>query len=243
VNLLVAVPIKAGISGLLFDRLVDTTQALKAANPTATLALYLDKPRPALDVDDPDYVMKRSCDLASARNDLLATWLKPEHTHVLWIDADIVEYPPDLPQRLLAAAGEDCIVAPMVLLKYCVEVSYTITAAGEDSIAEPILQLDHIEQYYDTYTHIMDTGEQVAIAPPYFGDVGDADLVSMACVGGCYLIPADIYRSHCYDAFEGPGMEHWTLMQTARAIGYKIFVDLHTTVRHAFLPVWEESFH
>jgi hypothetical protein len=218
VNLLVAVPIKARLSGLLLDRLVETTQALKAANPTATLALYLDKPRPALAVDDPEYVLKRSCDLASARNDLLATWLKPEHTHVLWIDADIVEYPPDLPQRLLAAAGEDCIVAPMVLL-------------------------EGVEQYYDTYTHIMDTGKQVSMTRPYFGDVGDADLVSMACVGGCYLIPADIFRFHCYEPFEGPGMEHWSLMQRARDGAIEIFVDLQTTVRHAYLPNWGESFH
>jgi Anp1. len=53
---------------------------------------------------------------AAARNAMLDLYLKPEHTHVLWIDADVVDYPADLATRL-HAADSDGIVAPLVLIE------------------------------------------------------------------------------------------------------------------------------
>lgn len=53
---------------------------------------------------------------AEARNSMLDLYLQPKHTHVLWIDADVVDYPADLATRLHAhdSAG---IVAPLPLIE------------------------------------------------------------------------------------------------------------------------------
>eukprot|EP01048_Picozoa_sp_COSAG05_P005815 COSAG05_NODE_355_length_10856_cov_7.197174_8_plen_57_part_00 len=41
--------------------------------------------------------------LAIIRNTLITRFLKPHHEHVLWLDADVVRYPPDMVTRLHAA--------------------------------------------------------------------------------------------------------------------------------------------
>jgi len=53
---------------------------------------------------------------ARARNGLIETYLKPKHTHVLWMDVDMVEVPTDLIEQLTAITTED-IVAPFVLIE------------------------------------------------------------------------------------------------------------------------------
>lgn len=53
---------------------------------------------------------------AAARNTMLDMYLKKTHTHVLWIDADVVEYPTDLATRLHAIDAEG-IIAPLPLIE------------------------------------------------------------------------------------------------------------------------------
>ena len=105
-NLLIAVPVKANLTESLYDRLMVTIAELHLANPDATLALHRDIDRMLLAGSGSELKWQRSMALTDARNTLLAEWLKPEHTHVLWIDADIVQYPVDLPARLAEAGGD-----------------------------------------------------------------------------------------------------------------------------------------
>lgn len=51
---------------------------------------------------------------AAARNAMLEAHLSHSHTHVLWIDADVVGYPTDLARRLEDDAD---IVAPLPLIE------------------------------------------------------------------------------------------------------------------------------
>jgi hypothetical protein len=53
---------------------------------------------------------------AAARNAMLDLYLRDEHTHILWIDADLVEYPVDLASRLHALDPEG-IIAPLPLVE------------------------------------------------------------------------------------------------------------------------------
>lgn len=63
---------------------------------------------------DPKLQRKRRAGIARARNDLLRQTLKPHHDWVLWIDADVIDYPPDIAARLIAA-GERIVVPNCVL--------------------------------------------------------------------------------------------------------------------------------
>ncbi|MGR6467190.1 glycosyltransferase [Rhizobium sp. PAMB 3182] len=62
----------------------------------------------------PDLQRRRRSGIAKARNDLLDRALAPEHDWVLWIDADVVDYPPDIVGRLASSGGR--IVVPNCVL-------------------------------------------------------------------------------------------------------------------------------
>jgi hypothetical protein len=57
----------------------------------------------------------RRAGIAKARNDLLDASLTEKHDWVLWIDADVTDYPPDIVRKLSAAQGR--IVVPNCVLK------------------------------------------------------------------------------------------------------------------------------
>ncbi|MGF1655767.1 MAG: glycosyltransferase [Verrucomicrobiales bacterium] len=57
----------------------------------------------------------RRANLARVRNELLISCLRPQHTHVLWIDADVIDYPPDLIAQLHATAAP--VVVPHCVLE------------------------------------------------------------------------------------------------------------------------------
>jgi hypothetical protein len=152
---------------------------------------------------------------ARARNATLDEYLRPSHTHVLWIDADIVSYPPDLISRLLApfTAG---IVAPLPLI--------------EDT-----------DRFYDVVGFLDIHGKRLPIYPPYLS--GDSDLVPMRAVGTCYLIPASIYRDGArYEPTTGH-TEHYTVMAAAAEAGMRISCLRSLTIAHADLPKYGEAWH
>src|SRR5262245_34847380 len=47
----------------------------------------------------PQWAAVHARNMAWLRNDLLETALADWHTHVLWLDADLVDFPPDLISR------------------------------------------------------------------------------------------------------------------------------------------------
>lgn len=62
----------------------------------------------------PKFERKRRAGIAAARNDLLDQTLGPQHDWVLWIDADVIDYPKDIVARLAASGGR--IVVPNCVL-------------------------------------------------------------------------------------------------------------------------------
>lgn len=78
---------------------------------------------------------------AKARNAMLDEWLKPSHTHVLWIDADVVNYPDDLISRLMGKEGDIVAAIPLI---------------------------EGTNRFYDVYGFVDTEGRRPNPYPPYF---------------------------------------------------------------------------
>ena len=219
-EVLVALPYSADmlceLQRLMFTRL----KAMECANPGFNLRLALyDKP----------YVNNMNADktkksgrgvLATLRNALLAEYLEPAHELVLWLDADVVEYPADLVAQLYAA-NPGGVSAPLVLI----EESDT-EAFHTHLCKKPLCHMGmqrhtrHITQWSDRrYKQFYDRAAFIASStnitmtkafpgnslpfPPYLGGVDGwtealaSGTVECESVGTVYMIPAEVYRSTC----------------------------------------------
>lgn len=155
---------------------------------------------------------------AAARNFVVEWFLGPEHTHILWLDVDLVGVPLDIIE-LLAEVSENDIVAPFVLM-------------------EPN-ELFGANRYYDV-GGFRQNGKDFTLDPPY---CEGGDLVKLDSVGSCYLIPAEVYRRGARYAPKGDEVEHPSLMAQARVMGYNVYGRRDVIVRHAFLPYYGLDLH
>ncbi len=149
---------------------------------------------------------------------MLDTYLQDTHTHVLWIDSDLIDYPPTLP-RLLLDAGAD-IAAPLPLL---------------DPSPVRLIAYPRREQFYDIAGFI-ERGTRARLYPPWF--VQDGPILELDSVGCCYIAPAQLYRDGV--RYRPPAtdyyVEHWSVMQAAKKRGYRIVALRDVIVTHAWLP-------
>lgn len=154
---------------------------------------------------------------ARARNATLAAHLRPEHTHVLWADSDLVDYPADLPARLLALTP-DGVAAPAV----------TLAAPGQP------------DRFYDILGFV-EAGQGARLFPPWVRQPGP--VVELDSVGCCYLAAAEIYRAGAR-YLDTPGYtEHYAVCAAARAQGRRVCADLSMRAVHAWLLDYGEDLH
>jgi hypothetical protein len=156
---------------------------------------------------------------ARVRNATIERFLLPEHDAVLWVDADLVRYP--------------------------AEIIPALDAVRWGGIAAPAVYLDKEApgRWYDTAGFIeAPGGRHTPIWPPHFRQPGPVvELLSVGCI---YLMPADVFHAgHRYAAPPEPYVEHWTIMEAARAMGYPIRADLRLEAYHAYLPSYGEAWH
>ena len=119
-SVLVAIPYKPGMPELLYQIMVELSARLINANPDYALEIVRV-------CDEFEFTGREpyAHPQATARNALLDAYLKPEHDLVMWIDADLVDYPADIITRL-DKVNPGGVTAPMVLI-------------------------EGMEQFYDTY--------------------------------------------------------------------------------------------
>lgn len=150
---------------------------------------------------------------ATVRNYMLDTYLRAEHDYVLWVDSDLVDYPADLPSRLLAA-NPDGITAPLALL-------------SETS--------GYPKRFYDIGGFV-EQGNRARMFPPWFDQAGD--VIDLDSVGCCYLAPAALYRDGV--RYSPPPtdyyVEHWSVMREAKRRGYRICCLTDCAAVHAWMP-------
>jgi hypothetical protein len=155
---------------------------------------------------------------AAARNYMLDRYLKDEHTHVLWIDSDLIDYPADLVTQLLASGAE--IAAPLPLLDP--------SPARLAMFANPLW-------FYDIGGFI-EQGRRANLGPPFFAQ--DGPIIDLESVGCCYIATAALYRAGAryHPPVTDYYVEHWSVMQQARKRGMRIVAlrDVHAI--HAWLP-------
>ena len=147
---------------------------------------------------------------ATVRNYMLDTYLCAHHTHVLWIDSDLIDYPAELPSLLMEAA-HGAIVAPFALLDRWPN------------------------RFYDIGGFI-EHGNRARMWAPFFAQQGD--VIDLDSVGCCYLAPASLY--HAGVRYRPPPtdyyVEHWSVMQEAKRRGYRVCALRDVRVVHAWLP-------
>jgi len=163
-----------------------------------------DRNAPALDRRrrwKPKLQRKRRAGIAKARNDLLRQALKPHHDWVLWIDADVVDYPPDIVTQLMAA-GERIVVPNCVL------------EPGGTSFDLNSFLSTAAPSRVELYRHVSDGLLQPPTYWPYrrhLDDLRYLDRVPLNGVGGTMLlVDADCHRA----GLEFPELPYRHLIET-----------------------------
>ena len=155
-----------------------------------------------------------------ARNEAIEKLLKPHHTHVFWLDTDVVEYPVDIIEKLLEFDSNNCI-SPYVFI--------------EDNEWWPY------KRFYDISCFITKEDKNFNYFPPYTEN-DNVEKQEMKSIGTCMLINADVYRAGCsYEPFD-PRHEHIAFFEKVIKKGYKIYSTPKIEIKHAFLPKYGINF-
>jgi GT2 family glycosyltransferase len=115
--------------------------------------------------------------MASIRQAMVDRHLKDERW-VFWVDADIVQYPPQLIDELISRA-EGGMAAPIVLM--------------QGDVREPLSNKYGFGpgRFYDV-AGFVENGRWARFEQPYFDQLGP--IYQLDSVGSCYLVNADLYR-------------------------------------------------
>lgn len=175
----------------------------------------------------------RAISIAEVRQAYIARihgWATPP-SHVLWMDADIIGYKPDLCERLLlASTAFHSVVAPCVFL---------------DGAERGKCQT---HRWYDTAGFVYNNHTAQTLFPwfPISGPWWENTLVELNGSVGCvYIVPWTVFNTG--GKYTAPDdlrfTEHYPVCQHAIRMGYKLLVDLQQTVFHAYLPDFGIKFH
>jgi GT2 family glycosyltransferase len=118
----------------------------------------------------------RQAAIAALRQSMIERYLKNEQW-VFWVDADIVDYPPNLIDELIARA-EGGIAAPLVIMEGDVHAPAFPSGFGPG-------------RFYDI-AGFVEQGRWARFAEPYFNQPGP--VYRLDSVGSCYLVNGDLYR-------------------------------------------------
>lgn len=139
-----------------------------------------------------------------------------EWDYVLWVDADVVEYPGDICSRLLDA--------------------------NPSGITAPLPLIEGSERLYDTFGSVDAEGHRLAHEPPYWPTAPTARFVPMENVGMVLLVPAWIFAKTGVPPTEG--RSGWAAAcGVARASGLQVGIDRGTRAFHADLPKYGLNWH
>jgi hypothetical protein len=150
---------------------------------------------------------------------------------LLWIDGDIVDYPPNMPD-LLVEANYCGVTAPLVL----VEKKRTFY----DRSAFIIHGTCHVEP---THRFPFLHGRNLSDHEPYWTYTPKENLVDMDCVGSVTLVNTDIYREGARYEDHPAFTDHFPICQRALQLGRRVLCRRDVIAYHADLPKYGEAWH
>jgi hypothetical protein len=167
--------------------------------------------------------------LCRVNNRLLQSVSVDQFDYLLWIDADIVSYPPEMPSKLMAE--------------------------NPSGVSSPMVLIEGSERFYDWLGFIQLSKKDVrpgelgpfpernlGQSPPYWTETPIDDVVEMDCVGAVTLVPAHLFEKVRYKTFvEFAG--HMEICNAVKAEGGKVVVVRSLVARHADLPQYGHAWH
>lgn len=152
-----------------------------------------------------EMLRKRVAHTAPIRQAMVEKYLEPGDSHVLWIDADIVQYSNTILADLLSISSKD-VVAPGVYLESDATWFYDIAGFVEE-------------------------GHWASVRPPHFQQTGD--VIELDGVGCFYLVPAEVYRRGAkHEPVEGL-TDHYAVCRFAKQQGFRVLCAPKLKVQHA----------
>lgn len=137
--------------------------------------------------------------------------------YVLWADADVEDYPPNICSTFIS-------INPL-------------------GITAPLPLIQGTERLYDTLGCIDANGDHLSHDAPYWKSDPIERLVPMQCVGMMLLVPARIFECtgvpDCGEGFPG----WWTACQFALLRNLPVLLDRATVAWHAALPDYGHEWH
>jgi hypothetical protein len=243
-KVVVMMPTRKDLHPVVTGKAFACLEAMKLGNPELDLDVFIfDRVVPRVASD------KRPLSKVSRiRNMMIAeAGVETNYDYTLWLDSDIVEYPPDLPTRLIRENPHG-ITAPLVLIEepgpLGTDQFYDTTAFVKRHMSKvsddtsPFVKGRNIDRFY-----------------PYLMPRScDDDRLDWQCamhqghdvdsVGTIYMVNADIFRVGKAVFADHPSFtEHYPLMEHAWRMGRRVVVTSRSVARHANLPFYGESFH
>ena len=221
-KVLIVIPIKPNMSKGIYDKMMSKVTALLRNTKTNT-SLFIDT-RIAPDIEKKTSWSK----VAVIRNQILDDGLWHLFSHLLWIDADVVEMSDDMLDRLLETNPEG-ITAPWIKI----EGNNTFY----DWAAFIIKGTDHIQP--ENRWHI--PNRNINPQPPYFKEF--TSISEWDCVGTVTLVNTDIYKAGARYEDHPAFTDHYPICKKCRDMGRKVIMNKDIIVAHADLPKYGEAWH
>jgi hypothetical protein len=161
--------------------------------------------------------------VARARNMLLASRpnVSVNYDYLLWIDADVVSYSPDMAARLIGA-NPNGITSPLVLID------------GTNLIYDWAANIMEGKSHIEPENRWNVIGRNLQHPPPYWPTKQDGPLVDMDCTGTITMVPAWIYGVAKYE--DHPAFtDHFPICEAALDRGMRVCTDLTNIAYHAAL--------
>jgi hypothetical protein len=194
------------------DRCRELAEAMVKANPDLDIRLVFDD-RPGIGHNDT--LPSRAKQNAMLRQAMVDDYLEDADDFVMMVDADLNDYPAELPGELIRRGGGN-VAAPLVLHQ------------------------GYPDKYYDT-AGFVENGHRASEFPPYFEQKGPVlELDSVGCI---YIVPAQVFRDGAKYEPSDWFTEHFSVCKKAKEQGFKVLGFSDLIAMHAHLPWYGERHH